>query len=76
MPRRNEVRISPNGEALAWHRPGFAGDGQPWLVIHEDPDVAGVETEWTYDANVECWTVLDHPSALLDEEGTGDGQPA
>lgn len=70
MPRRNEVRISPDGEYLAWYRPGCEGDAYPWLVIYQ----GAFELAWESDARVAGWTVLAHPGALLDEDG--HGQPA
>lgn len=67
-PARNEVRISPNGDRLAWYRPD--GDRfRPWLVIDEDPAMLGVETQWHPDAYVHGWTPL-LPGADMDRVHT------
>lgn len=55
----NQVRRSPDGAAIAWHRPEVEGDdAQPWLVIEEDP-MCGVDHTWHPDEHVANWTVLD-----------------
>ncbi len=53
---RNEVRLAPGGNAIAWHRP-FPGDDRAWLVIEEDPDI-GVEHTWHRDDHVADWPVM------------------
>ncbi len=56
------VRISPDGESLAWYRPD--SDAQPWLVITEDPTALGVEHDWAGDVDVADWTDLQDPDAV------------
>lgn len=69
------VRISPDGEHLAWYRPESDDDAQPWLVITEDPTALGVEHDWAGDVDVADWTDLQDPDtvraddALLAEVG-------
>jgi hypothetical protein len=55
----NEVRLRPDGGALAWHRPADEDDdAQPWLVIEEDPIALGVMRDWQPPEHVADWTVL------------------
>jgi len=58
------VRISPDGESLAWYRPESDDDAQPWLVITEDPIDLGVEHNWAGDVDVADWTDLQDPDAV------------
>jgi len=58
------VRISPDGEHLAWYRPESDDDAQPWLVITEDPTALGVEHDWVGDVDVADWTDLQDPDAV------------
>lgn len=53
------VRISPDGELIAWYRPyqPTTQDPRPWLVISEDPAL-GVEHEWQPDSAVADWAAL------------------
>lgn len=65
-PPFNQVRISPDGAAIAWHRPEVEGDdAQPWLVVEEDP-MYGVMHQWDTDERVADWPTL----APVGEEST------
>jgi hypothetical protein len=52
------ARISPDGEYLAWYRPASDDDQWPWLVISEDPHMAGVDHTWTASSAVAEWIPL------------------
>lgn len=55
----NQVRLRPDGTAIAWYRPAVEGDdAEPWLVIEEDPVLLGVEHTWQPDTFVTDWIVL------------------
>jgi hypothetical protein len=64
------VRISPDGECLAWYRPGFEGDPTPWLVIREDAVALGVQHDWSGIAEVAEWTPLQDVAVVLADERT------
>lgn len=54
----NEVRLRPDGGAIAWHRREIEDDdAQPWLVIEQD-SMDGVEHIWLPPEQVTDWTVL------------------
>jgi hypothetical protein len=58
----NQVRIAPDGAAIAWHRPDADDDARPWLVIEQDPMV-GVDHTWHPHEHVASWTVLQAPAS-------------
>lgn len=59
----NQVRIAPEGAAIAWHRPEVEDDdAQPWLVVEQDP-MFGVDHTWQPDEHVASWTILGAPAS-------------
>lgn len=56
------VRISPDGEHLAWYRPESDDDGRPWLVVTDDPAAASEEYGWLPESAVAGWTELESPA--------------
>ena len=70
---RPQVRISPDGQLLAWRR---VGDGPEWTVTHLDDHQRGC----AYDDAVEHWEPLVAATPLLaaweaDVAHCLDGQP-
>lgn len=78
LPAYGAVRISPDGERLAWLRPGFDGDPHPWLVIQEDAVALGVQHDWVDVAEVAGWTPLEDMAVVRADEraatGLGDAE--
>jgi hypothetical protein len=70
----NQVRRSPDGTAIAWHRPEVEDDdAQPWLVVEEHP-IYGVGHTWHPYEHVAGWTVLATPPATA-PASTDDAVP-
>jgi hypothetical protein len=62
LPAFGAVRISPDGEHLAWYRPESDRDPRPWLLLSEDSDALGVEHEWSASVDVAGWIPLESPA--------------
>lgn len=61
-PPYNQVRVRPDGNAIAWHRPEVEDDdAHPWLVVEQDP-MYGIDHTWQTAEHVASWPVLGTPT--------------
>lgn len=75
VPAYGAVRVSPDGERLAWYRPASEDELWPWLVISEDPQLLGVEHCWLTTSAVAGWIELADPDVVRADDAA-DPVPA
>ncbi len=58
-PAPGEIRVSPAGDEIAWHRPEDDDDHCPWAILSVPMD-EGITPDWTHasDDEVTDWRVV------------------
>ena len=60
-PQPGEVRVSPDGECLAWYQPDGENDTRPWLTLISPGDVdIDTDHQWSHVDDVAGWRVVGH----------------